>query len=625
MPKNKEFNLSEQNKRQRRAFTLSKEKVGFDKEKRTISLAFASEVRLDRGTYIEVLEVSRSAIDMSVFESEQMPLLIDHDHGKQIGRVENPDIGEDLVARASARFSKSALGQEIFDDVMDGIRTGISVGYLINSTIRDSSSEAEGKPVIRVTSWQPYEISIVSVPADISVGVGRSKETGESPEPKLIIKPKIEIKMPEQNLQSSSDANIAAERAKALQAYNDIKEIRALGTRVNLKDIAERSISEGRTFGEFQSLVIEDKMNSNERKIDLGSNPEDVKLSKKEQQEYSMIRAAKYLAGVSGVEAGFEREISAQIAKDSRRQPKGMYIPSSLAMANRTLSAGVDTALINDDYRPQNFIDVLRNKVIADKLGATVLNGLTQNVDIPKKATSGSAAWLATEGADAADTEPTFGTVSLAIKTVAARTDMTRNMMLQAEPSIEPLIRENLAAEIAQAINIAIINGTGADGQPLGILSTSGIGAPVIGTNGGAISYNALLELEREIEQDNAEGVMKYLTNSKVKFALKTTAIESGFPSKIMGARDTDILGTPTLFTNAVPSNLTKGSGTALSALILGNWSNLIIGYFGAIDLDASKEALFNSGGLRLRILLSMDQAVRHAESFAAFQDLTTV
>ncbi|MCI0539079.1 MAG: HK97 family phage prohead protease [Verrucomicrobiales bacterium] len=100
------------------------------------------------------------------------PLLLNHNTDAQIGVVESAKSDGDRKGRATVGFSRSPLGDEIFQDVKDGIRRLVSVGYIIHETRMDGAKD--GLVTVRATRWEPFELSIVPVPADASVGVGRA-------------------------------------------------------------------------------------------------------------------------------------------------------------------------------------------------------------------------------------------------------------------------------------------------------------------------------------------------------------------------------------------------------------------------------------------------------------------
>lgn len=163
-----------------RSFTIDRAKMVDDKESRTIELAFSSEAAVrsfdwDLGEYDEILDHKSSSVVMTRL-SNRAPLLLEHDRGQQIGVIEKASIDADRIGRATVRFGKGNLANEIFQDVKDGIRSLVSVGYRVYDLEEEDDDKKEGPKTMRATRWEPMEISIVAIPADISVGVGRSKK-----------------------------------------------------------------------------------------------------------------------------------------------------------------------------------------------------------------------------------------------------------------------------------------------------------------------------------------------------------------------------------------------------------------------------------------------------------------
>lgn len=174
--------------KQFRNFIIEKRQI--NEEKRTIDLSFSSEEPVERWWGVEILGHLKGSVDLRRLKRGGA-LLIDHDMKNQVGVIEEVSIDEaDRKGRASVRFGRSAKAEEIFQDVLDGIRSNVSVGYQIDEVVLEK--EEKNKPSIyRVTRWVPYEISLVACPADISVGVGRADEDGKEieipdpqPEPK---------------------------------------------------------------------------------------------------------------------------------------------------------------------------------------------------------------------------------------------------------------------------------------------------------------------------------------------------------------------------------------------------------------------------------------------------------
>lgn len=156
-----------------RSFTL--ERGAVNAESRTVELAFASENPVERWFGFEILDCSPKAVRLGRLQSSG-PVLVGHDPDDHVGVVERVSVDKDKVCRATVRFSRSARGQEILDDIADGIRTNVSVGYVIDE-VREETKRGEDIKSYRATAWTPHEISIVSMPADLRVGVARELDT----------------------------------------------------------------------------------------------------------------------------------------------------------------------------------------------------------------------------------------------------------------------------------------------------------------------------------------------------------------------------------------------------------------------------------------------------------------
>lgn len=125
--------------------------------------------------YNEILEISENSVDFTRLVDGRAPLLLEHDENRQIGVCEKFWIDGDKV-KASVRFSKNDLAQEVYKDMIDGIRRNISIGYIINSFDR-AGIDDNGVTNIVVKNFTIYQVSVVSTPADVTVGYLRNLQT----------------------------------------------------------------------------------------------------------------------------------------------------------------------------------------------------------------------------------------------------------------------------------------------------------------------------------------------------------------------------------------------------------------------------------------------------------------
>ena len=351
----------------------------------------------------------------------------------------------------------------------------------------------------------------------------------------------------------------------------------------------------------------------------------DAKLDA-ELRNFSITRAIAGAAGMN-VDDGREKEISAELERRSGRKAEGIMVPYQ-TMERRVLTSalpagGPGSNVIATDFRGDLFIDRLRAAMVVRRLGARVLTGLVGNVAIPGLKASASAGWVAENTALTAS-DPTFRQVGLTPKHAGGIVEMSRNMLMQSSPDVETLIRDDLALILAEAVDAVAIQGGGAN-QPTGILATAGIGDVAMGATGGAPTWAAVLSLIASLENANTEG-KAFLTNPSVVIKCRQTLKDAGLPGHLMEAPN-DLAGYPLASTTLVPSNLTKSSGTGLSALIFGDFSDLILGFWSELDIlvNPFESTAYSKGNVQVRAMMTLDLAVRHPESFAAIKDIATV
>ena len=569
-----------------------------DEEKRTVQIAISSEEPVSRSFGNEVLEHSAEAVDLGFLASGRAPLLLDHDPEKQIGVIESVDLdGSARRLRATVRFGRGALAKEAFDDVVDGIRANISVGYSI-SKIEKSRDDSD---TYIAKSWRPMEASLVSLPADVTVGVGRSSEPSKEP----VIPKNIEVNIMSEE-QTVDVAAIEADARKAAQ--KNAAEIVSLGERHNQTGLAQRAISEGKSIEEFRGELLE--VVGSERALE----DQNIGMTEKEVKRFSLCRAIHALANPTDRRAqeaaAFEFECSRSAAEQYGRTSQGIMLPAEV-MQNwkRDLNSSDESALFTDDFRGGDFIDVLRNASSVMQAGATMLGGLSGDVKIPKKTAAAVAAWIATEGGAASESEMTVGQVSLTPKTLGAFTDVTRQLLIQSSLDVENLIRNDLTSALALAIDLAALEGDGTGGAPTGILNQSGVNT-VTAFAAANPTFAEVVGLETAIAEDNAlMGNLAYILPASMNGALKTTVVDAG------SGRFVSEGGQMNGYNAIVSNQATAGN------LYFGNFSDCLIGMFGGLDLIVDPYTASTTGTIRVVALQSVDVAVRNAVSFAFGND----
>lgn len=361
------------------------------------------------------------------------------------------------------------------------------------------------------------------------------------------------------------------------------------------------------------------------------SNPlptEDPANTRNGQHEFSILRAAnRILSGrpVDGIEAETLQEYSRRsgVEFDSNQ----FLVPHSLPVQKRgiTSAAGSAGKAIETSVSP-TLIDFLRNSLQITGLGATVLADLYGNVSLPKQTAIASGGWKA-EGVAFDESDPVIDQVPMTPKRVGTFIEVTRQVVRQSSVDIENMIRNDLIFAVAAAIDRAAINGSGSGAEPQGILPriTSGTQLVSLGTNGTAPTWAMVVDLMGRVDTQNAlMGNLAYLTTpSAVASFLKTPKV-AGQPLYIMEDLTQSILGYPVRRSNQVPSNLTKGTGTSLSAAIFGDWSALYVGMWGGSIVTVNPYSKDTSGIVRMTIENMSDINVRHIESFAVCRDIVT-
>lgn len=335
--------------------------------------------------------------------------------------------------------------------------------------------------------------------------------------------------------------------------------------------------------------------------------------------------------GATDAGAGRAREASAEMARRSGRNPAGLFWNMSAAAPEQRVfttsnpAGGPGSNLIQTTVSP-NVIDRLRERVMVRRLGATVLGGLTGNLSIPRLKASATAQWVAENSAITAS-DPQTDHVAFTPKHCGGLVEMSRNMIMQSSPDVARLIENDLAALLAVALDQAAITGGGAN-QPAGLLA-AGSGVTIVpgGTNGLAPTWANVINLIGSVDASNAldGSTLAFLTNAKVVKAnrqtLKTTVDAS---SNFIQTEPNMLAGYMLGSTQNVPSTLTKGTGTNLSALIFGDWSQLFLAFWSELDILVNPYATsaYAAGNVQVRAMMTADVQLRQPLAFAALTDV---
>jgi HK97 family phage major capsid protein len=606
--------------------SLPVERAGIDESKRTIRLSFSSETPCERYFGVETLGHAPEEVDLSRLNGGGA-LLRQHNPDQQVGVVERAWT-EGTKGYAEVRFSRSQSGESEWQDVKDGIRTLCSVGYEIQAM-----KEIEKKDEIssfRVTRWKPYEISLVSVPMDPTVGIGRAAETFEVEIERKDMKPLLDPS-PAISPAGGSSAIAPAPNPEppAPRSQDDKKRIDKILTltktfHVEL-DEATKAIRDGMSCEDFQESILNKRFKTMPAPI----NPE-IGMTRQEVRGYSLLRAIQRIANKQPLD-GIEKEASEAVAKKLKREPEGFFIPHDISSSsylgladsqamtrgevislvramNVTTPPGAQGGyLVPTQLLADSMIDLLRNKMVVATLGAKVLSGLSGNIAIPKQIGGATAYWLG-ETAEVTLSQATFAQLALVPHRLAAATAYTKQLLFQSSIGVEAFVREDLMAVLALAKDLAAITGTGTLGEPLGIMNTPGVNTV---TFAGPATWAKIVQFETELANDNAHmGALAFLTTPAVRGKWKTIE-KSASTGNYLWSDENTVNGYRIEATKQVPGD----------KVIFGNWNDLIIADWDGIDVVVDPYTLAAFNQIRIIVQLHTDFGVRHAESFVVSTD----
>jgi HK97 family phage major capsid protein len=503
------------------------------------------------------------------------------------------------------RFSRSAFAEEKLQDVRDGILRNVSVGYRIN----DAAPIRDGEGIV-ATSWTPFEVTMTPVPADASVGVGRSLQPEAA----------AQAATPPTPTPPVEDTNIDIEAVRAQAAADErarVSSITALCRTHSADDLAQGLIERGAT----ESDAMKEVLAAIGKRASQPATPKaaaaqpiasggsaDIGLSDKEARSFSFLKAmrAQLFPNERAFqeEAAFEREASNAAAQRMGMSPKGILIPNDVL--SRSLIAGQASAagdLIFTDARPGSFIELLRKRNFLTGLGVTILAGLTGPVGIPKQTGASQVYWKG-EGVAAAESEPSVGQVTMTLKEMSAWTRFSRSLMLQSSIDVETFVRNDLVTVMALEQARVALYGLGSSSQPEGLKITTGINTKDFAAN--QPTYAELVDMETQVAADDADiGTMGYVTNATTYGGFKTTEKAANTAQFVLEPGGT---------VNSY--GVVRSNQVETGDVFFGVWSQLVLGLFGAVDLQVNPYSEDKEGNIRVVAHQAIDYAVRHPQAF---------
>ena len=595
--------------------TFDLDRSAIDEANRTVSVIFSSETPVDRSFGVEILDHDRGSVGRDRLQ-KRAPVLLNHQMSDQLGVVEQASIDQDRKGRAVLRFGRGRLSSEIFNDVVDGIRSQVSVGYRIHKMEKADSETV----TFRAVDWQPFEISIVPTGADSTAIVGRSEDQNFKTE---IIEriSKMETEIVKEPAPQVDESKIREAVQKA--ELKRISEIESYGSEHNESELAREYIVDGRTVPEFQSAILEKIKNYKPETVHA------IGLTPKETRSFSWMKLIRAMANPHDrklqEDASFEFDASRAQADKNGLDPQGAWVPADVIYGQnyedqkRDLTAGTNTAggfTVQTDVLADSFIDVLRANMVFSKVGVTELNGLNGKVSIPGSDAGSTAYWVAENGS-ITESDQTFIARSLDGKTVGAMTDISMNLMKQSSIDVEAFVRNDIAMTLASQIELKGLTGNGTSNTPIGVYNTTGVGGTTInGAN--APDWGDIVDIWNGVSSNNAlRGNLAWVGGSTITAnCMKTFRNGTGSDRAILddGVGNDGEHRLMTYPYHVSENNVEAGKSLLtfgdFSALVMGSWGN-------GLDLRVDPFTNSNTGATRGVGLYLVDFAVRTPKSFS--------
>ncbi len=623
-----------------------------------VSIAFASDLPYERWWGIEILDCSPEAVRLDRL-NDGAAILYNHNWNDLRGHhVPQSVVADGHVVRGDAIISWACDEGKTIALITGNHLTKASVGYEVHAVVEQTTTKsgeplsrnldgrlfgrvlercqreapgdlavfrraldhaagpldraADAPTTYRVIDWEPLENSLVTVPADASVGVGRMADRDTAP-------PQTPASIPEpipQGARQVTPEEIAALKAAATaDALQRIKNIESLAKQFEsfgLGELPSQAIRNGTSAEDFTKQLM-----AHVAQRGQAWTPE-IGLSAQEVKRYSIVRAIRAMLANDWSGAGLEREASnafaakAQQAGLQRQAENSFFLP--MEVQRRDMTVGTTTAgghMVATTLRPQDFIELLRNATLLKSLGARTLSGLVGNADITKQTGAATGYWLSTEATAITESQQTIGLLQLRPKVLGAYTEISRLLLQQSTPDADMFVMEDLAQVLGVALDAAGIN-VGGSGAPVGILGTGSIGA----FTGTSLGLAALLDAQVDVAGANAlHPGCAYLTTPTVAslLAQRQRFTSTDTPLWKGNILEGEVLGFKGASTNQMPS----------ATMIFGDFRQVIFAEWGSLELAANPFANFPAGITGIRAFLTADVGVRIAGAFSASSSIT--
>ena len=595
-------------------------------------------------------------------------LLLQHDKRQHVGVVTEAALTDDRI-RVTAKVSQAdKLSDDTWKKVQEGTLRHFSVGYRTFAAQANRSTRT-----ITVTDWMPLEASLVAAPEDVEAALGRSQGSGmvnvEELSPPVM--PETTVKAPEID-QAAITAAVEAERQRSASALETERKrvahvfAQAAAHAINdeTRDLIITRTSTIEEADEWLKVTAprknEDTTPAQMKDVKTRSTPSvpvidfpDGRPGSGSRTPYNAAVATKVAHGYgTEAERGLTREITQDCVRSGMPEalmdgdvivPWTALIPPERRRAIMEAGNGPNNAAtggvsVTEDFMGDALIEALRPMAVTLQLGPRTMPGLRDNVEIPRVATTTTAAAVTNETDALTQTEPTLGEITMTPRNIGAYSKFTDKLLMQSSLAIESLIREDLMTSVALAQDKYCFYGTGSNGQPTGIKATSGIHKASLGTGdnvSGQFDVPTFTDMINDIYSDDVMGMINAVTNPQVISRLTNLyrgAAESGILEFDAVNQNDTLAGRlrayPVYRTNVIEKDIKKGTegGNTLtqptSEMFIGVWNQMVIGYWG--PGVRFRRGYINDDFIRQQNTVTIstwfDVAFRHPKAFGLIQ-----
>ena len=608
-----------------------------DVAERTATLSVSSDEPYQRFFGTEILSHKDGSVRLNRL-NRAGALLFNHDRNAHIGRVVSAGVdGKKL--NVTVKFGNSPLAKEKFQDIQDGILQEASIGYEIHKMEEDKESKS-----FTAVDWEPHEVSMVTVPADPSVGMGRDLMTKnlELVDKKENSKAKTNMELLEKQT-PPSNIDVIKEREEAVKDFQGrckkITQFVGAITNNKWREVAEKiALKHQQGEANFEEFRTE-ALNAFDPVKHIEIPDSRIGMGKNDRKRFS-VRKMILEAFVTGRLTGIEKE-ACEAAREQFRGAgdnvidarEGFTLPEDMSQASmaedhdmgsremdrvlseiRLLKRGLSAStqnlggyLIGTDLLTGSLIEFLRVRTTVANMGITNLDGLVNNVAIPRVTGTGSVFWLA-EGATVTASTQAFGQLTLTPHRLGADTFYTKQLLNQASLSVEAFVRSDLVAAQAVELDRVYLNGSGIAGEPIGIFNTVGVGTI---TYSATVTLAKLLTQESDVAVANADiGAQAWLFSPAARAKLKAAVAFQNTASPLWDNNNM-VIGYPAVMSNNLPSNKS----------VLGVWSDFIAARWAGLDVVVDPYSLKKSEQIEVTMHQWVDCGIRHPVAFEISTD----